>query len=66
MMEKFLKKFDYCPDYGFVIRDPLERLEAYFDPWTELVLQLDEIRLILFSQEDLLTLVLGVTPREAS
>ena len=54
MSEKFLKKFDYCPDYGFVIRDPLERLEAYFDPWTELVLQLDEIRLILFSQEDLL------------
>ena len=44
MVEELLKKFDFCLDYGFVIKDPLERLESYFDPWTELVLQLDDIR----------------------
>ena len=44
MCEKFLERFEFCPDYGFVIKDPLERLEAYFDPWTELVLHLDDIR----------------------
>ena len=44
MVEELLKKFDFCPDYGFVIKDPLQRLDSYFDPWTELVLQLDDIR----------------------
>ena len=44
MVEELLQKFDFCLDYGFVIKDPLERLDSYFDPWTELVLQLDDIR----------------------
>ena len=44
MVEELLQKFDFCLDYGFVIKDPLQRLDSYFDPWTELVLQLDDIR----------------------
>ena len=44
MVEELLQNFDFCLDYGFVIKDPLQRLDRYFDPWTELVLQLDDIR----------------------
>ena len=46
MAENLLRKFEFCQNYGFVIKDPLRRLDAYFDPWTEMVLKLDDIRFL--------------------
>ena len=56
MVEELLQEFDFCLDYGFVIKDPLQRLDSYFDPWTELVLQLDDIRCSYY------LLCIGMTP----
>ena len=44
MCESLLKKFDFDPEFGFVIKSPLEKLDRYFDPWLELVTNIEALR----------------------
>ena len=44
MCESLLKKFDFDPEFGFVIKSPLEKLDRYFDPWVELVTNIEALR----------------------
>ena len=44
MCEIILKRFDFDPEFGFLIPAPLLRLDEYFDPWTDLVTELETLR----------------------
>ena len=44
MCETILKRFDFDPEFGFMIPTPLLRLDEYFDPWTDLVTELETLR----------------------
>ena len=44
MCETILKRFDFDPEFGFTIPAPLLRLDEYFDPWTDLVTELETLR----------------------
>jgi len=43
-VEEVMRQFGFSPDWGFVEESPLEQLGEYFSPWTDLVLELDDIR----------------------
>ena len=44
MCEAILKSFEFDSEFGFVIPSPLLRLDEYFDPWTDLVTELESLR----------------------
>ena len=39
-----MKRFEFDPNFGFVIPSPLLNLDEHFDPWTDLVTELESLR----------------------
>lgn len=37
-------QFEFCPQFGFIVPSPLETLGTYFDPWVDLVRDMEGIR----------------------
>ena len=44
MCEAILKSFEFDSEFGFVIHSPLLMLDEYFNPWTDLVTELESLR----------------------
>ena len=39
-----LARFGFCQQFGFIVPQPRDKLDAYFDPWVKLVRDLENIR----------------------
>ena len=44
MCDLIFKRFEFDAEFGFVIPSPLLRLDEYFDPWINLVTELELLR----------------------